>query len=177
MSPCLQTYHTQVVSMDLLHKCGASSPHGLPNPTHCVVHTMPGGDVPGIIAAGVAVMLLTGQRPGWTRAHRAMAGFRLREHQLVGCRVTLRRRSLWGYLHRCVDMSLPRDRGFGGGLSWDTHGVWSMGCQDLLLFPELECIWNSITGVGGLDIHMCSTRSQRGLAMCLWSAYLPVKTG
>jgi large subunit ribosomal protein L5 len=162
--------------MDILHKCGVESPHALPTPTHCIVHTMPGGDVATILAGGVATTLLTGQRPGWTRAHRAMAGFRLREHQLLGCRVTLRGTLLWRYIHRYMEMSLPRDRGFVGLVSWDTHGVWSMGCQDLLLFPELEHMWHSITGVGGLDIHMCSTSTHRERTMCLWSAYVPVKT-
>jgi len=163
--------------MDLLHKCGAASPHGIPTPTHCIVHTIPGGDTPGILAAGVATMLLTGQRPGWTRAHRAMAGFRLREHQLVGCRVTLRGNGLWNYIHRFMDMSIPRGRAFVALSSWDTHGVWSIGYQDLLLFPELEHIWDLVTVVGGVDIHMCSTPSHRNMIMCLWSAYLPVKKG
>ena len=177
MSLCLHTYHTHVVSMDLLYKCNASSPHTIPRPSHCILHTMPGGDTPRILAGGVAPMFLTGQQPGWTRAHKAMAGFRLREHQLLGCRVILRGRILWNYIYGFVDMSLPRRRVFVALSSWDTHGVWSMGCQDLVLFPQLEHIWDRITGVGGIDIHMCSTTSYKDIAMCLWSAYLPVKTG
>jgi len=54
--------------------------------------------------------LITGQRPLITRAKKAISNFKIREHDPVGCKVTLRRARMYEFLDRLVSIALPRIR-------------------------------------------------------------------
>src|SRR5260221_13022864 len=55
---------------------------------------------------------ITGQRPQITKAKISVSGFRLREGQEIGCRVTLRGRRMDEFLDRLISVALPRIRDF-----------------------------------------------------------------
>ena len=80
--------------------------------------------------------LISGQRPVITRARKALASFKLREGVPVGCKVTLRRRRMYEFLHRLVNVTLPRVRDFRGlnGKSFDGNGNFSMGITEQIVF-------------------------------------------
>lgn len=81
---------------------------------------------------------ITGQKPVWTRARKAIAGFKVRQGQEVGLKVTLRGRRMWDFLERLVRIALPRTRDFRGipEGSFDAAGNLSIGIREHIIFPE-----------------------------------------
>jgi len=83
---------------------------------------------------------LTGQQPQITRAKKSVSGFRLREGMEIGCRVTLRSHRMFEFLDRLISLALPRVRDFRGlkPKAFDGHGNYSLGLNELLVFPEIN---------------------------------------
>jgi large subunit ribosomal protein L5 len=84
--------------------------------------------------------LITGQKPVVTLARKSIAGFKLREGQAIGCKVTLRRQRMYEFLDRLISLALPRVRDFRGisPSAFDGHGNYSLGLTEQLVFPELN---------------------------------------
>ena len=57
---------------------------------------------------------ITGQKPVATKAKKAIAGFKLREGQAIGCKVTLRGENMYNFLDKLISIALPRVRDFRG---------------------------------------------------------------
>jgi large subunit ribosomal protein L5 len=95
---------------------------------------------------------ITGQRPQITKAKVAVSGFRLREGNEIGCRVTLRGRRMYEFLDRLISIALPRIRDFRGvnPRSFDGHGNYSLGLTEQSVFPEVDP--DKVTFVQGMDI-------------------------
>lgn len=101
--------------------------------------------------------LITGQRPLVTRAKVAVSNFKIREHDPVGCKVTLRRRRMYEFLDRLISTALPRIRDFRG-LSvkgFDQGGNYSFGIQEQAIFPELQP--DDVHYTLGMDITLVTT--------------------
>lgn len=83
---------------------------------------------------------MTGQKPQIRRAKKSIAGFKIRENQIVGLRVTLRREKMVDFFERLVTIVLPRVRDFRGinRTAIDSHGVLTIGVRDQFVFPEIE---------------------------------------
>src|SRR6187455_212092 len=83
---------------------------------------------------------ITGQRAQITKAKVAVSGFRLREGNEIGCRVTLRGKRMYEFLDRLISVALPRIRDFRGvnPKSFDGHGNYSMGLSEQNVFPEID---------------------------------------
>jgi large subunit ribosomal protein L5 len=104
--------------------------------------------------------LIAGQRPQITKARMAVSGFRLREGNEIGCRVTLRGRRMYEFLDRLINVALPRIRDFRGvnPRSFDGNGNYSMGLTEQLVFPEIDP--DKATFTQGMDItFVTSTRN------------------
>src|ERR671927_793991 len=103
---------------------------------------------------------ITGQKAQVTRARVAVSGFRLREGNEIGCRVTLRGKRMYEFLDRLISVALPRIRDFRGvnPKSFDGHGNYSMGLGEQSVFPEIDP--DKVTFVQGMDItFVTSTNS------------------
>ena len=103
---------------------------------------------------------ITGQRAQITKARIAVSGFRLREGQEIGCRVTLRGRRMYEFLDRLISIALPRIRDFRGvnPKSFDGNGNYSLGLAEQLVFPEIDP--DKVTFTQGMDItFVTSTRN------------------
>ena len=83
---------------------------------------------------------MTGQKPQIRRAKKSIAGFKIRENQIVGLRVTLRREKMVDFFERLITIVLPRVRDFRGvnRTAIDGHGVLTVGVRDQFVFPEIE---------------------------------------
>lgn len=83
---------------------------------------------------------ITGQKPQIRRAKKSIAGFKIREGQIVGLRITLRRARMVDFFERLITIVLPRVRDFSGlELSnVDTGGTLNLGVRDHLVFPEIS---------------------------------------
>jgi large subunit ribosomal protein L5 len=104
--------------------------------------------------------LIAGQRPQIMKAKVAVSGFRLREGNEIGCRVTLRGRRMFEFLDRLINIALPRIRDFRGvnPRSFDGNGNYSMGLTEQLVFPEIDP--DKVTFTQGMDITIVtSTRN------------------
>jgi large subunit ribosomal protein L5 len=103
---------------------------------------------------------ITGQRANITKSRMAISGFRLREGQEIGCRVTLRGHRMYEFLDRLISVALPRIRDFRGvnPKSFDGNGNYSLGLAEQMVFPEIDP--DKVTFTQGMDItFVTSTRN------------------
>jgi large subunit ribosomal protein L5 len=100
---------------------------------------------------------IAGQRPQITKARMAVSGFRLREGNEIGCRVTLRGRRMYEFLDRLINVALPRIRDFRGvnPKSFDGNGNYTMGLTEQLVFPEIDP--DKVSFTQGMDITFVTT--------------------
>jgi large subunit ribosomal protein L5 len=100
---------------------------------------------------------ITGQRPQVTKARLAVSGFRLREGNEIGCRVTLRKQRMYEFLDRLISVALPRIRDFRGlnPNSFDGHGNYTFGLAEQTVFPEIDP--DKVTFTQGMDVTMVTT--------------------
>ena len=101
--------------------------------------------------------LITGQKPVVTRAKKSIAGFKLREGQAIGCKVTLRGERMYEFADRLINLALPRVRDFRGvnQNSFDGRGNYALGIKEQIIFPEIE--YDKIDKVRGMDIIFVTT--------------------
>lgn len=100
---------------------------------------------------------IAGQKPVVTKARKAIAGFKIREQQPIGCMVTLRGARMYEFLDRFVTVALPRVRDFRGisGKSFDGRGNYNIGVKEQIIFPEVE--YDKIDALRGLNISITTT--------------------
>jgi len=100
---------------------------------------------------------ITGQRPLVTKARRSIAGFKIREGQSIGAKVTLRGDRMWEFLDRLVAIALPRIRDFRGlaPRGFDGHGNFTFGLTEQLVFPEID--YDKIEKIRGMDITVVTS--------------------
>ena len=101
--------------------------------------------------------LISGQKPQITRAKQSISGFRLREGNEIGCRVTLRGGRMYEFLDRLITLALPRIRDFRGinPKSFDGNGNYNMGLTEQLVFPEINP--DKVNFTQGMDITFVTT--------------------
>lgn len=108
-------------------------------------------------AAIADLTLLSGQKPVVTRAKKAIAGFKLREGQPIGCKVTLRGENMYNFLDKLLSIALPRVRDFRGvsSKSFDGRGNYTLGLTEQLIFSEIE--YDNVVKLRGMDIVFVTT--------------------
>jgi large subunit ribosomal protein L5 len=101
--------------------------------------------------------IISGQKPIVTRAKKSIAGFKLREGQEIGAKVTLRGDRAWEFFDRLVATAIPRIRDFRGlsPRSFDGHGNYTFGVTEQLIFPEID--YDKIDTTRGMDITIATT--------------------
>jgi large subunit ribosomal protein L5 len=101
--------------------------------------------------------LLTGRKPAVSKSRKAIANFKLREGQPIGCRVTLRGDTMYEFFDRLVATALPRIRDFRGlsPRKFDGRGNYTFGVADQTIFPEIEL--DKIKRTQGMDITIVTT--------------------
>jgi large subunit ribosomal protein L5 len=102
---------------------------------------------------------ITGQKPVVTRAKKSIAGFKLREGNAIGAKVTLRGDRMWEFMDRLISIAIPRIRDFRGlnPRSFDGNGNYTFGLTEQLVFPEID--YDSIDQTRGMDITIVTTAS------------------
>jgi large subunit ribosomal protein L5 len=100
---------------------------------------------------------ITGQKPVITKARKSIAGFKLREGQQIGAKVTLRGDRMWEFIDRLVSIAIPRIRDFRGlnPRAFDGHGNYTLGLTEQLIFPEID--YDKVARVRGMDITVVTT--------------------
>ena len=115
--------------------------------------------------------MISGQKPQITKAKVAVSGFRLREHNEIGCRVTLRGKRMYEFLDRLVSVALPRIRDFRGinPNSFDGNGNYSFGVNEQMIFPEIDA--DKVNFTQGMDITFVTSTSSDDEARELLKAF------
>ncbi len=101
--------------------------------------------------------LIAGQKVIVTKAKKSIAGFKLREGNAIGVKVTLRGDRMWEFLDRLISLAIPRIRDFRGlpPKAFDGHGNYTFGVQEQLMFPEID--YDKIDAPRGFDITIVTT--------------------
>lgn len=111
-----------------------------------------------VLESAVAdLQLISGQKPILTRAKKSVANFKIRENMAIGCKVTLRKKHMYEFADKFMNIALPRVRDFRGvsAKSFDGRGNYSLGVKEQLIFPEVE--YDKIDKVRGMDIIFVTT--------------------
>jgi len=158
--PRLKVRYNETLRAELLRDLGLGNVMQAPRLEKIVVNM-------GVGAATVQASLLegaqrdltviTGQKPLVTRARKSIAGFKLREGNAIGAKVTLRGDRMWEFLDRLISIAIPRIRDFRGlnPRSFDGHGNYTFGLTEQLVFPEID--YDSIDQPRGMDITIVTT--------------------
>ena len=120
--------------------------------------------------------IITGQKAVVTKAKNSIAGFKLREGQAIGAKVTLRGEKMYEFMERLIKVSLPRVRDFRGvsKTAFDGKGNYTLGIKEQLIFPEIE--YDNVLKVRGMDIVFVTTAKTNEEAFHLLKAFgMPFK--
>ena len=114
---------------------------------------------------------ITGQKPVVTKSRVSVASFKIRDGWPIGCKVTLRRNTMFEFLDRLINISLPRVRDFRGvsGRSFDGRGNYNMGVKEQIIFPEID--FDQVDAMRGMDIAITTTAKTDAEAKALLEAF------
>ena len=124
-----------------------------------------------IDAAIVELAQITGQQPVARAARKSEAGFKLREGQKIGAKVTLRKEKMYEFLDRLISITLPRVRDFEGvsPKGFDGRGNYTLGLKEQIVFPEIEI--DKVDKIFGLGITIVSTAQNDEQGRALLKAF------
>lgn len=120
---------------------------------------------------------IAGQKAVVTAARKSIAGFKLREGMPVGVKVTLRKKTMFEFLDRLVNIALPRIRDFRGlsPKSFDGRGNYALGIKEHIVFPEIN--YDRVEKIRGMDICIVTSSRNNEEATALLKHYnIPLRT-
>lgn len=173
--PRLQRHYNEVVRKALQEQFGYQNVMEMPKLSKIFINMGVGeaaGDSKKLDAAVADLMAIAGQKPVKTRAKKAIAGFKIREGQAIGCKVTLRRARMYEFLDRLVTIAMPRVRdfrGLPGNRGFDGRGNFAMGLKEQIIFPEIA--YDKVEAVRGMDIQFVTTAKTDKEAKALLKAF------
>ena len=175
----LEKEYKEKIVPSLSEKYGYKSLMAVPKLDKIVIN-MGVGDATGnsklIDAAVEDLKAITGQQPIITKAKKAIAGFKLREGQAIGCKVTLRGEGMYNFLDKLISITLPRVRDFRGisPKSFDGRGNYTLGLTEQLIFSEID--YDKVVKVRGMDIVFVTTAKTNEEALDLLKGFgMPFK--
>lgn len=124
-----------------------------------------------IEAACKDLEIITGQKPVITKARKSIAGFKIREGNALGVKVTLRGQNMYVFLEKLFKVAIPRVRDFRGinPKAFDGFGNYTLGIKEQLIFPEIE--YDNVLKIRGMDIVFVTTAKTDKEAYALLSGF------
>ena len=158
--PRLKTVYTDKIAQDLFSEFGYKSKMQIPKVEKIVVSMGVGEAITNkklLEAAVEELSLITGQKVLKTKARKSIAGFKIREGQEIGAKVTLRGEKMYEFLDRLINISLPRVKDFRGvnPKAFDGRGNYSLGITEQIIFPEID--YDKIEQINGLNVAIVTT--------------------
>ena len=174
VTPRLRTHFEEVVRKQLTEQNGYKNRMEVPVIQKVVINMGIGegvADRKKVENAAADLALIAGQKAVITKARKSIATYKLREGQAIGCKVTLRRRRMYEFLDRLVNIALPRVRDFRGlsPKSFDGRGNYTLGIKEHIIFPEID--YDKAESVLGMDIVVCTTAKNDDEARALLAAF------
>ena len=173
MSTFKNLYNEQIAD-SLMKKFNYSSKMEVPKLEKIVINMGVGEastDSKFIEAAVKDLELIAGQKPVVTKARKSIAGFKIREGQTIGAKVTLRGENMYTFMEKLIKIALPRVRDFRGvsKTAFDGKGNYTLGVKEQIIFPEIE--YDQVLKVRGMDIVFVTTAKTNEEAFELLSGF------
>ena len=174
MTTRLEKFYKEEVVPSLTKKFGYANPMEVPKITKITINMGVGEAATNkkILENAVADLAkITGQKPITTKSRVSVASFKIRDGWPIGCKVTLRRNTMFEFLDRLINISLPRVRDFRGvsGRSFDGRGNYNMGVKEQIIFPEID--FDAVDAIRGMDIAITTTAKTDAEAKALLEAF------
>ena len=170
----LKELYNKEITASLMKEYNYSSKMEVPRLEKIVVNMGVGDgahDSKFIEAAVKDLEAITGQKPVVTKARKSIAGFKLREGQPIGCKVTLRGENMYNFMDKLIKLALPRVIDFRGisKTAFDGRGNYTLGIKEQLIFPEIN--YDEVVKVTGMDIVFVTTAKTNEEALHLLNAF------
>ena len=170
----LKELYNKEITASLMKEYNYSSKMEVPKLEKIVVNMGVGDgahDTKFIEAAVKDLEAITGQKPVVTKARKSIAGFKLREGQPIGCKVTLRGENMYNFMAKLIKLALPRVRDFRGisKTAFDGRGNYTLGIKEQLIFPEIN--YDEVVKVTGMDTVFVTTAKTNEEALHLLNAF------
>jgi len=174
VTPRLRKQYDEVIRTKLTEEFKYANKMQVPTVTKVVVNMGIGegvADRKKVESAAADLALIAGQKAVITKSRKAIANFKLRENQPIGCKVTLRKVRMYEFLDRLINIALPRVRDFRGlnPKSFDGRGNYSLGIKEHIVFPEID--YDKAAEIWGMDITVCTTARTDDEARALLAAF------
>jgi len=156
--PTLKKLYSEQIAPELVKSRGYKNKHQVPKLVKISLNTGIDADADKNQIADVARDLgaIAGQKPILNRSRKAIANFKLKPNQIVGCSVTLRGNAMWEFLYRLLAVALPTIRDFRGvPTKLDGQGNYNLGVTDFTIFPEITV--ENVKKTMGLDVTIVTT--------------------
>ena len=172
--PRLQKLYKDKGIADLINAFAYQNPLEVPKINKIVLNMGIGENVSDskkINSAVDALELISGQKPVKTIAKKAIAGFKLREGLPVGVKVTLRKKVMYEFIDRLINIALPRVRDFRGlnKKSFDGNGNYAFGIKEHIIFPEIN--YESVTDIWGMEVVISTSANTDEEALALLKGF------
>ena len=174
VTPRLKTHFEQVVRKQLTDEFGYKSRMQVPVIEKIVINMGIGegvADRKKVESAAADLALISGQKAVITKARKSIATYKLRDGQAIGCKVTLRKRRMYEFVDRLINIALPRVRDFRGlnAKSFDGRGNFTLGLKEQIIFPEID--YDKAADIWGMDITVCTSAKTDDEARALLTAF------
>jgi len=174
VTPRLRKQYDEVIRAELADQFKYSNKMQVPAVIKVVVNMGIGegvADRKKVESAAADLALIAGQKAVITKSRKAIANFKVRENQPIGCKVTLRKARMYEFLDRLINIALPRVRDFRGlnPKSFDGRGNYSLGIKEHIVFPEID--YDKAAEIWGMDITVCTTARTDDEARALLTAF------
>jgi large subunit ribosomal protein L5 len=172
--PRLKAKYDEEIRSALKEQLGLANVMQVPRLEKIVLNMGVGGAVgqPSLLEGAVKdLTTIAGQKPIVTKAKKSIAGFKLREGNAIGAKVTLRGARMWEFLDRLISLAIPRIRDFRGlnPRAFDGRGNYTFGVTEQLIFPEID--YDSIDAPRGMDITIVTTATTDAEGKALLDAF------
>jgi large subunit ribosomal protein L5 len=172
--PRLRARYDEQIKAQLKEQLGLSNPMEVPRLTKIVVNVGVGKATQqaSLLEGAVAdLRQITGQKPLVTKATKSIAGFKLREGNAIGVKVTLRGDRMWEFFDRLITLAIPRIRDFRGldPDGFDGSGNYNFGVTEQLIFPEID--YDKVDTVRGMNITIVTTARSNAEGKALLDAF------
>jgi large subunit ribosomal protein L5 len=157
-TPTLKKLYTEQVVPELVKSRGYQNKHEVPKLVKISINTGIDAEADKNQIADITrdIATIAGQKPVVARSRKAIANFKLKQGQPVGCHVTLRGAAMWEFLYRLIAVALPTIRDFRGvSPKLDGQGNYNLGVTDHSIFPEITV--ENVKKHIGLDITIVTT--------------------
>jgi len=177
----IQSYSREIISQDLIYKQNIHNIMQLPSIEKLVINSTSKSfieDRKNITPTLLGLEMICGQKLKISVAEKSIAGFKIRQGQTIGCKVTLRKDSIYSFLDKLTLVILPRLSNFTALTleSFDRQANYTIGLNDLLLFPELETQFELFENLKGIDISFVMRKKNKYENLLLLTALqIPVQ--